>query len=376
MGWYMKQNRNYGIDLLRVVLMLLIITGHLLIHTGISSNLVEFSSKWFISFGYMSIIVCAVNCFVLITGYFSNQKSYNIKIKKIVLLWGQVLFYSISIYVVLLLLGIIDFSIMDAIHSIFPVASEQYWFFSSYILLMLLMPFLNYMLVQLNDFSLKVLTGIIVIVFYILPIFSIVFMEFDLSRGYGIIGFVTLYIIGYTLKRLKINFSKVNCLVALFINCGIVLSSKIVLTYIVNRLQLEVGSGLLYRYNSLFQLINAILLLLLFKEIHLKGKVTKLLELVSGSIFGVYLIHEHPQIRKLIWNEWLCNKLLQVNLVWYIIVVLILPIIVFIICLILDKLRKGLGKLIGKIGLVRKVDEKLTILESRLKERFEKSLEV
>ena len=60
----MQKEHNYGIDLLRVVLMLLIITGHLLIHTGVSSSLVDFSSKWFISFSYMSIITCSVDCAV------------------------------------------------------------------------------------------------------------------------------------------------------------------------------------------------------------------------------------------------------------------------------------------------------------------------
>ena len=368
----MEKKHNYGIDLLRIFLMLLIITGHLFVHTNnIRKDFPEFSSKWIFTWSYEAIIVCAVNCFVLITGYFSNNNNYTIRIKKIALLWGQVLFYSIGIYFVLLLTGMIDFSIIEMIHSIFPVLSGQYWFFSSYILLMLLMPFLNYMLSRLNDFGLKLLTAIIIFVFYILPTFSIIFLQFDLTEGMGIIGFVTLYIIGHALKRFEIQLSKFRCILGICINCGVIVFSKFALTYIVNRLQLNVGTALLYHYNSIFQLINATLLLLLFKEIHLQGKIAKAVAFVGSSMFGVYLLHEHPQIRDVIWNDRLYDVLVQSTFLYYIALVLCLPILLFIVCLLLDKIRKWLGYLIAKTSLVRKMDSQLTILEDRLKNKFD-----
>ena len=186
----MLKQRNYGIDLLRVVLMLLIITGHMFVHTDIRNELSPYSSEWFFSWIYQTVIVCAVNCFVLITGYFSNADNYNVRIKRIVLLYGQVLFYSVAIYAILVLAGKTSFSYGGIVRAIFPVASGQYWFFSSYILLMFFIPFLNVMLSNLNDYCLKFLNVVILLVFYCLPVFSIVFMQFDPTEGMGIIGFV------------------------------------------------------------------------------------------------------------------------------------------------------------------------------------------
>ena len=369
----MTKQHNYGIDLLRIVLMLLIITGHLLVHTDIRSDVTAFSSKWVFTWIYQTVIVCAVNCFVLITGYFSNVNTYNIRVKKIVLLYGQVLFYSVVMYSVLVLLGEVDFSIVGMIHSIFPVMSGQYWFFSSFILLMLLMPFINHMLGRLNDYCLKALTVIIIVVFYILPVFSIVFMQFDLTEGMGIIGFITLYVIGCSLKRLDIHLSRLKCIVGLFINCTVVFASKIALTYVINALQIDAGSGLLYHYNSIFQLINAVLLLLLFKQINLKGKIATVSSFVGSSVFGIYLLHEHPDIRKIIWNEQLYDALVQANLLTYICTVMLLPLLLFILCLVLDKVRHGAGQLLARTKPIRKLAELLTAFEKRSKNRFGES---
>lgn len=367
----MTKHHNYGIDLLRIVLMLFIISGHLLVHTNIRSDVTEYSSKWGFTWIYQTITVCAVNCFILITGYFSSVNNHSIRVKKIALLYGQVLFYSVVIYSVLVLLGKVDFSIVGMIHSLFPLMSGQYWFFSSFILLMLLMPFINHMLGRLNDYCLKTLIFIIVIFFYILPIFSIVFIQFDLTEGMGIIGFTTLYMIGYSLKRLDVRISKLRCVVGLFINCMVVFGSKIALTYVINTLQIDAGSGLLYHYNSIFQLINAVLLLLLFKQINIKGKLATISSFVSSSVFGVYLLHEHPDIRKIIWNEQLYNALIQADAWIYICMVVLLPLLLFILCLLLDKVRSLVGRLLAKTKLICRISESLTTFDQSLKNKFE-----
>lgn len=367
----MTKQHNYGIDLLRIVLMFLIITGHLFVHTNIRSELIAYSPKWIFTWFYQTIIVCAVNCFVLITGYFSNVNRPAIYVKKNALLYGQVLFYSITIYVILALLGKTECSIVGTIHAALPFASGQYWFFSSFLLLRLLMPFLNHMLSRLNDYCLKALTAIIIIVFYMLPFFSIVFMQFDPTEGMGIIGFISLYIIGFSLKQLKINLSKTRCIIGLFINCFVVFVSKTTLTYVVNVLQIDAGSGLLYHYNSIFQLINAVLLLLLFKQMAFKGRIATVLASIGSSIFGIYLLHEHPAIRKVIWNAPLHEALLQTDLLQYICIVVFLPLLLLVLCLILDKTRHFVATVLAQMEPICKVNKWLTKIEEKVEERFE-----
>lgn len=101
----MEQRRNYGIDLLRNVLMLFIIIGHLFAHTGIRNEVSFLSNKWIFTWALQALTVSAVNCFVIITGYYMAFGAYNLW--KGLKLWFKVLFYSVSIWVILLLLGYI-----------------------------------------------------------------------------------------------------------------------------------------------------------------------------------------------------------------------------------------------------------------------------
>ena len=98
------KERNYGIDLLRIVLMMMVILGHLFAHTELRATLPLFSPSWFFTWIVQTITICSVDCFILISGYFG----YNSKVKaySVVSLWGKVLFYSIIIPIVLSLIGI------------------------------------------------------------------------------------------------------------------------------------------------------------------------------------------------------------------------------------------------------------------------------
>ena len=66
-----------------------------------------------------------------------------IKFKKLLNLWCQVAFYSVTTYLVASLLIYNDFSVKNLIGCFFPIVNEKYWFFTAYFILMLLSPFLN-----------------------------------------------------------------------------------------------------------------------------------------------------------------------------------------------------------------------------------------
>ena len=361
----MSKEHNYGIDVLRILLILMIVLGHLLVHTGINEEVQQYSSKWALTWGIQALTVCAVNCFILITGYFS-ENSCNLRIKKIVFLYGQVFFYSATIYLILLTTGSIEFSIEEAIHSFFPFLSGQYWFFSSYILLLLLAPFLNKMLKGLSDSSLKILLSFLVFFFYVFPMFSVVFLRFDPTDGMGIIGFVTLYIIGQSLKRFNPRISSIKLLAGLVINCLIIFTSKMLLSYVVDLLQLDASSSLLYRYNSIFQLINGILLLLLFSKITLRESARKSVCFFSTSLFGVYLIHEHPALRYMLWNNDLCNLLLDVSLPIYALTLVSIALVVFLACIFVEKARHYLCSSILTTTPAQKFLEKVAAVEKSI----------
>ena len=361
----MAKEHNYGIDVLRIFLMLMIVLGHLFVHTGISEEVQQYSSKWMFTWGVQALTVCAVNCFLLITGYFSGS-SCELRIKKIIFLYGQVFFYSVAIYLILLLTGTIEISLVGAIHSFLPFLSGQYWFFSSYILLLMLAPFLNRMLNGLSAVTLKILISIVVFFFYVLSMFSVVFLRFDPTDGMGIVGFITLYIIGYALKRFDFKFSRVKIFVGLSINCVAIFASKVLLSYVVDSMQLDASSSLLYRYNSFFQLVNAVLLLLLFLKISVRENARRVVTFFSTSVFGVYLIHEHPNLRRIIWNDDLCRGLLEASFLRYVVQVFSIAVVLFLVCVFLEKTRGCVWRWVSKCVPMQKILERIATVEEKI----------
>ena len=89
----MSQTRNTGIDLLRLVLMFLIVMGHLFAHTHIREQLPVLSDKGLWCWGAQTICLCAVNCFVLITGYFMINARW--KLEHLLKLWLTIWLYRV-----------------------------------------------------------------------------------------------------------------------------------------------------------------------------------------------------------------------------------------------------------------------------------------
>ena len=68
-----KDSRNYGVDLLRIVSMLGVVTLHILGHGGLLDNagsFFEFSALYFLQ----TLVQPAVDCFILISGYVGYKK--------------------------------------------------------------------------------------------------------------------------------------------------------------------------------------------------------------------------------------------------------------------------------------------------------------
>ena len=331
-----ENNRNYGIDALRILLMYMIVLGHLYAHTNIRNAVDFLSLKWISIWVPQSITVCAVNAFIIITGYFQWKKAYNLN--KILQLWGKVLFYSILLFIVIIIVDKKMLSTNNVLNAFFPVLRQEYWFFSSYIIMILFSPLINVALNNITIHDHKKIVILITAIFYILPLMSILFPEIDPKSGYGIIGFTTLYIIGAYLNRSKFKIHPKNGIIILIINSIIILSSKIVITLINANMGTNFGTSLFYHYNTIFQLINAIILVGIFIDITPSKKIQKTIKKISPIVFSVYLIHDNPLVRDLLWKTTIGYNLVKMNDCEFIVCLILLPIIVYIVCLILGRI--------------------------------------
>lgn len=93
----MQTKRNIGIDLLKIVSMLMIVTLHMLGHGGVLDNMPPMSRCYQVA--WLIEIACygAVNCYALASGFLTARCN----IRKLMELWLQVMFYSLLITIVM-----------------------------------------------------------------------------------------------------------------------------------------------------------------------------------------------------------------------------------------------------------------------------------
>ena len=308
----LPKKRLLNFEIIRIIAMVLIVFHHAVLYSsfnGVNDNILLFLRHG----GKFGVIL-----FVLITGYFECEKEFNIKkILKIIL---HTIFYSY------LFLGI-AFIFSDGIgfktilKYLLPVTYRQYWFITAYVILYLLMPFLNKLINNLEKKEFKKLLFVLSLIVCILP--SFVFASFQLQNVDFIIY---IYLIGAYIKKYGI-FEKISRNKSLILGLGLYLISyflKVVCEYI--GFDLVNYSSL----NSIFLYASAIFIFKYFKNLEI-NKFSKLILFFSKTTLGVYLIHENIFMRNYLWKD-LLSKLNINNLLFFIIYIIG----IYLICSIID----------------------------------------
>ena len=180
------KNRNYGIDLLRIITMFMIVNLHILYHGGIlSSEKLYFGSTKFNIVWIIEIVsYVAVNCYALISGFVGvNSKN---KYSNIILLWLRVAFYSILIYLIACKCGVVEYDYNTFITYCFPVLNTKYWYFTAYFCLFFFMPILN---VGLQNLEYKQLRNAIIMIIIVVSILPFIYAGdvFHCKNGYSFV---------------------------------------------------------------------------------------------------------------------------------------------------------------------------------------------
>ena len=141
----MEKQRNIVIEILRIVAMLMIVCGHAFLY-GVESYGDKIGCFLFKVLDY----ICnpGVNIFVIISGYFMINSKFSVK--RLLLIWLQVFFYSVSLYLVMVISGSIDFSVIQFIKVLLPISFDRYWFIRVYLYMYMCSPFLNLLLMRLS----------------------------------------------------------------------------------------------------------------------------------------------------------------------------------------------------------------------------------
>ena len=299
-----KALRNLNVELLRILAMLLIVLGHCIGHNHLAET---FGGGIRYILKFIQIVTFpATNCFVLITGYYQSRA--NFKFRKLLLLWLQLLFYSIVLYGICVGFLGEPFRPIELLKALLPVSGNQYWFLRVFLGLYVLSPFLNGLAKTLEQKQFQKLLVINFILFSLWRTFIPFSATLLADGGNSIIWFMALYLTGAYLAKYPPEVSRRSICLALLGFIAIAFTGWLVLDIISNRLGLNgKGTSLLTEFTAFPIYGSAICALLLAVKAgasSANSNVRCLVTTISSSVLGVYMLHENIYVKRLLW-PWL-----------------------------------------------------------------------
>lgn len=234
----------------------------------------------------------SVNLFILISGYFLSQSSNRSWLKPTQLI-VQVIAFKVGIYLMLVIVGRVDFSLNEFIFKFLP----QNWFVVLYIVLYICSPYLNIVINTLNLQQYKKLIIILLATFSLYPTIVDILSQwtgdpfnglstvgmYGSQYGYTIVQFVLMYMIGGFLVKYPNKLSRIQLL----------LSSIAVVLLITGWSYVDKISGYkvepnAWEYCNPLVILEAVLLFMLFSKFEFESK---LINRLSAACFTFYLLH-------------------------------------------------------------------------------------
>lgn len=282
-----KVQRQPNFELLRGVLMLMIVFVHMT-GNGVlqSANPIPFTEpNWICANIIDAICYPAVNTFIIISGYFGLRLS----LSRVIKLDIPVILYGVLLYVVF-----DRSSFIYLVRAFMPIISRNYWFLTSYFLLLLISPCLNVYIETRTKAQLKLFLILVLLLFVIVPSCT----PFCLSdpRGMDIVNFSVLYIVGRCVAIFEIDLTKARSASLYVISTVVIFLLTVLLAYMFN-----INRGwrsYFYAYTFILVYFQSLGLFFLFRKFEFTDAVGNFINWLSPSFFYVYIISETPIIRE------------------------------------------------------------------------------
>lgn len=329
--------------------MLFILLHHFLVHglhnAGFDENYYSNPFAVFVD----PFLFCAVNCFILISGYFGIR----FKIKNIYRLYSQCFFYGLFCYLLHLFLdgAQIGRSILN--NSLFVFSDPPgWWFIQVYIYLLLISPIINIAIKNISkNYFIFIIALFSVLSFY----FGFIWQNPINSSGYGLVQFTYMYLIGAFLsKYYQTSRSSIRYL-SIYIVSSIALGAFGVIEVKYNT-GLSIFNTHIYCHPLL--VLSSIGLFLFFLSHNIKSKA---INYIGTSTLSVYLIHENSYVSQKLYA--FIPSLAHGNDIANIFSFVLLAIFILFICISIDKIR---------IYIMRPIDNYAYIVSDRIDAKITK----
>lgn len=290
----MNKQRESNIELLRILLAVGVIVLHYNYYGGVFDSVRSGSANQILFYFTENIFICAVDTFVLISGYFlSTTKTTNyIRIIKIIL---QTMLFGAGWYLLTAILhNIVGIELFKGV--VIALIPKNYYV-TFYVVICVLAPFINKFMATLSQYEWK---RFVLILVYILSIWAVVAdvitsetniiygispISADGSQaGYTLINFILMYIIGAYIRE---NPIKTRISIHIIVLAGLTL--LLVLWSFLTKENNLPTANIVWAYNNPVIILYSANLFILFSKI--KIGCSKIINFFGKASFSVYLLH-------------------------------------------------------------------------------------
>lgn len=333
------RERNSNVELLRVLCMIMIIAHHYSVHGGWDASLVEATPPLNILFVQIISLggKLAVNVFVLISGYYMVNQRFSIA--KVITLMVNVSLYSISILLINNTLGLMDVDSRLTLRSLMPTIHSTYWFFTTYILLYLSSPLIALVLRSLDQAQHRRVVIALIIMWSLIPTI------FNVTFGFSeLMWFISLFIIAAYFRRfLTQPLSRVakRWLLVVWGISVISLVGSVILADLAAQTDPEALENALYLSNLNMLPTVMIAITAFVWVLDTKPRHSRIINFLAASVFGIYLFHDHPISRAILWGIVFRNVAYQTS-PFLVLHAMMAVMIVFGVGVLVDTIKRGL----------------------------------
>ena len=246
----------------------------------------ELSLLYSINLLVTSVTFVCVDMFVLLSGWFG----INSNLKRIKSLIFQVLFYSVSLYLLMLML---NNDITCSWHFLLSATGRtlffyNYWFIPAYLMLCILAPILNAYIKQCSE---RQYLATVIAILIMQSIYGWLGPEAGYKEGTSPVSFIILYLLGGYLRQYAMRIKRLSktTLMACYVTFTIV-SWLIAMTGLITGNQLI--EHISWQFSSPLTIAAASCLLLYFSKLQMGYN--KQINWIAASSFAVFLIHCFP----------------------------------------------------------------------------------
>lgn len=235
-------------------------------------------------------------------------------------------------------------SIKDIVHNSMVIRYNAYWFVTKYMALVLLSPFINKCVQNINRKSYILLLTIMF--FMDVTLFKFFYGE-NYSGGQSLFHFIYLYLIAGYIRLWrplsKMKPTKIGLILLCFIIVILVMETSMEsLKYIYHHevLNLHLTLGLIG--NNEFTLFTSVLFFLWISrlKINANNSIVRVCMRIAPMTFAVYLISDNNYIRPILWKWVMDNSILNSKFLF--VEILIYSLGIFTVCIIIDSFVKRL----------------------------------